>query len=131
LLSNVNYRHQWRSVKIEGGRKMIDETSFIRQVVEWSAAVIALLVGVVYKKHEADIVKIHRSLEALVPIKDYEAYQLRAEVQRTEMREVLEKIFDRLEHHSKDAQVKFDGLASTSTQQYLSLLTELNKKADK
>jgi hypothetical protein len=110
---------------------MNEEASLIKQVVEWSAAVIALLVGVVYKKHEADISKIHRSLEALVPIKDYEAYQLRAEIQRTEMRDVLEKIFDRLEHHSKDAQVKFDGLAETSTRQYLSLLTELNKKVDK
>lgn len=110
---------------------MSDETSFFRQAVEWSAAAIGVLVGVVYKKHESDILEIQQALKCSVPIKDYEAYQLRAEIQRTEMREVLERIFDRLEHHSKDAQTKFDGLSVTSTQQYLSLLTELNKKVDK
>ena len=110
---------------------MGDETSFIRQAVEWSAGAIALLVGVVYKKHESDIVDIQQALKCRVPMKDYEAYQLRAEIQRTEMREIMDKIFDKIEHQGRETQSKFESLMAVSTHQHLSLLTELNKKVDK
>lgn len=110
---------------------MNDETNFIRQAIEWSGAAIAVLVGVVYKKHESDIIEIQQALKCRVPMKDYEAYQLRAGIQRTEMLGIMEKIFDKIEHQGQETQSKFESLMAVSTNQHLNLLTELNKKVDR
>lgn len=110
---------------------MTEDQGFLRHAVEWASALVGVLVGVVYKKHESDIGEIREALKCKLTVKESDSYQTRAEVQRQEMREGIEKVFDRLDQQGRETQNKFDSLITMSTQQHLSLLAELNKKVDR
>jgi hypothetical protein len=105
--------------------------SFITTALEYGAAFIGLLVGIIYKKHETDIKELSHMIKMKLDKNDYQEDQERAEVQRKELREGLIKIFDKLEQHGRDTQSKFDLLMQTTSQQHISLLVELSSKADK
>lgn len=110
---------------------MTDDAGMLKQVLEWGTAVVGVLVGIVYKKHEADIMDLKAGLGTKVSMSDYQALNAGHETARREMREAVIKIFDKLEQHSRDTQTKFDQLMQMVHNQNLSILSEVNKKADK
>jgi hypothetical protein len=102
-----------------------------KTVFEWAAGVVGALLALVYKKHESELAGLHDLLRTKVGQKEYDEAQERGQNSRTELRDGMIKIFDKLDQQARETQTKFESLMAVVTHQHLSLLSELNKKADK
>lgn len=120
----------------------VEDPSVVKMVLEYAAAGVAFLLGVVYKKHEADLITLGARVDRKADRMDVNSTVLRmeakmaediarAEDQRKELQAGVERIYAVLDEHRKDTQTKFDAIISAIHANNVSTLKELNNKVDK
>ena len=120
----------------------VEDPSVVKMVLEYAAAGVAFLLGVVYKKHEADLITLGARVDRKADRMDVNSTVLRmeakmaedivrAEDQRKELQAGVERIYTVLDEHRKDTQTKFDTIITALHVNNVAMLKELNSKVDK
>lgn len=92
-----------------------DETGFLKTVLEWAWAVVGVLMGIIWKKHNEEIASIKASIqkvgESKVNEKTFDEYVERAEKDRDERRETEINLFAEIKDQRNHFDSKLDRLA--------------------
>lgn len=111
------------------------DTDVLVLAAKWGWALLCAIVAWIWNALHKDIALLKQSLKEMEHSKadrdDIALMEQRAETSRNELRATILRLFDRFDQHARDTQERFDTLQGTLHEQNLTVMQELNKKADR